>query len=152
MDALGRVLVQNRPGQGWASATEPWSRRRRWARPRRMETSAKATRKRPRRRRAGPHAGTTVRLPRQMRERIDRWQREHGAKTRSDAVYRLLKQALGTDPGRRISRKFAAKASDLAGRVLDRMTDPSATTEEQAKRKRRLIKGPRELRTTGRKF
>ena len=86
-----------------------------------------------------------------MREQIDRWQREHGATTRSDAICRLLRQALGTDPGRRISRKFAAKASDLAGQVIDRLTDPSATTEEQATRKRRLIKGPREFRTTGRK-
>jgi hypothetical protein len=115
-----------------------------------METSAKAPRKR--RRRAGLDAVITVRLPGKMRKQIDRWQREHGARTRSDAMYRLLKQALGTDPGRRISRKFAAKASDLAGRVIDRLTDPSATTEEQAKRKRRLIRGPRELRATGRKF
>jgi hypothetical protein len=87
-----------------------------------------------------------------MRQQIDRWQREHGVKTRSDAICRLLKQALGADPGRRISRKFAAKASDLAGQVIDRLTDPSATTEEQANRKRRLIKGPRGFRPPGRTF
>jgi hypothetical protein len=58
-----------------------------------------------------------------------------------------LAQALGTDPGRQISRKFAAKASDLAGQAIDRLADPSATKEEQAKRKGRLIEGPRELRT-----
>jgi Arc/MetJ-type ribon-helix-helix transcriptional regulator len=114
-----------------------------------METSAKTARKP--RRGAGPDAVTTVRLPETLRKQIDRWRREHGAKTRSDAICRLLKQALGTDPGRRISRKFAAQASDLAGRAIDRLTDPSATTEEQAKRKRRLIEGPREFRAAGRK-
>jgi hypothetical protein len=38
----------------------------------------------------------------------------------------------------------------LAGQALDRLADQSVTSTEQAKRKRRLIKGPRELRATGR--
>jgi hypothetical protein len=94
---------------------------------------------------------TAVRLPRTTWEQIDLWRREHGAKTRSEAVRVLLQQALATDPGRPVSREFAAKASDLAGQAIDRLADPSATTEEQAKRKRRLIKGPQEFRPERRK-
>lgn len=115
-----------------------------------METSATVARKRPRDRRAGRDALTTIKLPRTVWGQIDRWRREHGAKTRSEAIQRLLEQALGTDPGQRTSRKLVAKASDLAGRVIDRLADRSATGEEQAKRKRRLIKGPREFRTARR--
>lgn len=116
-----------------------------------METSATATRKRPGSRRAGPNAvAATVRLPRHMWGQIDRWRRQHGAKTRSEAIQRLLEQALETDRELRTSRKLAAKASDLAGRAIDRLADRSATREEQAKRKRRLIKGPREFRTARR--
>src|SRR5690348_398259 len=104
-----------------------------------MKASAKSARKNHRRQRAARDVDTTVRLPRKMRERIDRWGHAHGAKTRSEAIHRLLQQALGGDPKRRISRKFAAKASDLAGGVIDRLADRSATRAEQAKRKRRLI-------------
>jgi metal-responsive CopG/Arc/MetJ family transcriptional regulator len=96
--------------------------------------------------RADPDPVTAVRLPRNVLGKIDRWRREHGVKTRSEAIQRLLEQALGSDPERRRSRKAAAKASELAGREIDRLADPSATTEEQAERKRRLIKGPQEFR------
>jgi metal-responsive CopG/Arc/MetJ family transcriptional regulator len=92
-----------------------------------------------------------VKLPRGVLGQIDRWRRRHGAETRSEAIRRLVERALRTDPGRRrMTRKFAATASELAARVIDRLADQSATSEEQAKRKRRLIKGPRELRTTRR--
>ena len=135
--------VRAEPG---CRATQPWSGRRMVVNYV-METSTTGTRKSPRRRRAGRDAVTTVRLPRNMWGQIDRWQLEHGARTRSEAIQRLLEQALGNDPGRRMSRKLAAKASDLAGRVIDRLADRSATGKEQAKRKRRLVKGPREFRT-----
>lgn len=108
------------------------------------------TRKPPSRHRAGREARTTVRLPTDLWVQIDQWRREHGVRTRSDAIQRLLEQALGTDSGRRISRKFARKASDLAARAIDRLADQSVTRDEQAKRKQRLIKGPRELRTARR--
>jgi hypothetical protein len=54
---------------------------------------------------------------------------------------------LGTDPARQTTHEAAAKASELAGRAIDRLMDPSVAAEEQAKRKRRLIKGPREFRS-----
>ena len=38
------------------------------------------------------------------------------------------------------------KAAKIAGREIDRLGDQTATREERARRKRRLIKGPREFR------
>jgi hypothetical protein len=115
-----------------------------------MKTTATTTRKRPRRRRAAGGAVIAVSLPRSVLGRVDRWRRKHGAKTRAEAIERLVELALRADRGRRVTRKFAAKASELAGRVIDGLADRSATSLEQAQRKRRLIKGPRELRTTRR--
>ena len=40
----------------------------------------------------------------------------------------------------------AAKAQAMAGQEIDRLSDPSATEEERQRRKRRLLKGPKELR------
>ena len=53
---------------------------------------------------------------------VARWDDDGGAAKASHRTSRSPTGALGTDPGRRTSRKFAAKASDLAGRMLDRMT------------------------------
>ena len=38
------------------------------------------------------------------------------------------------------------KASELAGDVIDQNADPSASSEEKASRKRRLLNGPKEFR------
>jgi hypothetical protein len=38
------------------------------------------------------------------------------------------------------------KAAEMASREIDRLGDQTATREERARRKRRLIKGPREFR------
>jgi hypothetical protein len=38
------------------------------------------------------------------------------------------------------------KAAKMAGREIDRLGDQTATREERARRKRQLIKGPREFR------
>lgn len=48
---------------------------------------------------------------------------------------------LGT--ARRAGRR---KAAEMAGRQIDRMDDQTASGKERARRKRRLIKGPQELR------
>ena len=42
--------------------------------------------------------------------------------------------------------KKAAKALEMAGQEIDRLSDPSATDEERQRRKRRLLKGPKEFR------
>ena len=40
----------------------------------------------------------------------------------------------------------AAKARAMAGQEIDRLSDPSATDEERQRRKRQLLKGPKEFR------
>jgi hypothetical protein len=40
----------------------------------------------------------------------------------------------------------AEKARAMAGQEIDRLSDPSATEEERQRRKRRLLKGPKEFR------
>ena len=48
---------------------------------------------------------------------------------------------------RSTSRRDAKrKAAKMAGREIDRLGDQTATREERARRKRRLVKGPREFR------
>ena len=42
--------------------------------------------------------------------------------------------------------KAASKASDMAGKQIDKLGDASATNEERQSRKRRLLKGPKEFR------
>ena len=45
-----------------------------------------------------------------------------------------------------VRTKRAAKALEMAGQEIDRLSDPSATDEERQRRKRRLLKGPKECR------
>jgi phage terminase large subunit GpA-like protein len=42
--------------------------------------------------------------------------------------------------------KKAAKASEMAARQIDRLVDPSAPDEERQRRKRKLLRGPKEFR------
>jgi hypothetical protein len=42
--------------------------------------------------------------------------------------------------------KARGKVADLAGEIIDRHADRSATSEERESRKRRLLKGPKEFR------
>ena len=49
------------------------------------------------------------------------------------------------DQGAQVRTK-AVKASEMAGREIDLLGDPSATDEERELRKQRLIKGPQEFR------
>ena len=115
-----------------------------------MKRTVSVARKKAHHRHTAGDALIAVTLAKNLLRQIDRWRRGHGAKTRSEAIRRLLEQALGTDPERRVTRKFATAASELAGREIDRLADQSATSEEQAERKRRLIQGPQDLRTARR--
>jgi hypothetical protein len=45
-----------------------------------------------------------------------------------------------------VRTKKGAKASEMASQEIDRLIDPSAPDEERQRRKRRLIKGPKEFR------
>ena len=57
-----------------------------------------------------------------------------------------MSEAESIDQGIELRPKEAAKASEMAGKEIDRVGDPLATDEERQLRKQRLIKGPQEFR------
>jgi hypothetical protein len=59
---------------------------------------------------------------------------------------RLLERALASESQDDLGAAEAQKASELADRTADRLVDKSIPVEEQERRKRALIKGPREFR------
>jgi hypothetical protein len=89
-----------------------------------------------------------VRIQPKLMQGLDRWIADHRPRpSRPEAIRRLLEQALAaaapSGPAKAGSRR---KAADLAGQAIDSLGDQTATVEERAHRKRRLIKGPREFR------
>jgi hypothetical protein len=90
---------------------------------------------------------SAIRLSPGLIATIDKWAVRNDVSSRSEAIRRLVEVGLAeTPPVKRRSRKAASKASDMAGRQIDKIGDPSATDEERQLRKRRLLKGPREFR------
>jgi metal-responsive CopG/Arc/MetJ family transcriptional regulator len=79
---------------------------------------------------------------------VDKWAKRHKSPSRSAAIRQLLEQALGqAAPRGRRDQVSTAKASSLARREIERVTKDDVTpAEEQERRKRRLLKGPREFR------
>jgi hypothetical protein len=79
---------------------------------------------------------------------IEKWRaRQKPIPNASEAIRRLVEMALATaGPAPKRSKKAAAKAAGMAGKMIDQLADKSASPEEQAKRKRRLMKGPPEFR------
>jgi hypothetical protein len=67
--------------------------------------------------------------------------------TLSQAIRQLVDLGLSVRAhSKQTSRTRANKANAMAANQLDRLADPSATAEEQATRKRRLLGGPEEFR------
>ena len=104
------------------------------------------------RKKAGrPATGTEplygVRMSDDLIGRIQKWGRENSA-TRSEAIRRLVELGLGSGakPAARRSEKNTAKAKELAAKTINSLADPAAPAEDQASRKRRLLKGPEEFR------
>lgn len=89
-----------------------------------------------------------VRLLSEPLARIDAWaahQVDHP--NRPEAIRRLLELALNqATPRGRLSEESRAEASAMASKTIDRLTDTSASTKEQERRRGRLIKGPLEFR------
>jgi hypothetical protein len=100
------------------------------------------------RRATGQDPVTAIRLSDGLRARVDAWAaKQEGEPKRSEAIRRLVEIGLESAPmGRRTSKKTADTAASLAGEMVDYLADPSATDEQRAKRKRRLLKGPPEFR------
>ena len=91
-----------------------------------------------------------IRLPPDLVDQIDDWGAERGM-TRSESLRRWVENGvnerwkpLKQKPPLRAQTR--AQAAALAAEIIDRHTDQSAAPEEQASRKRRLLKGPKEFR------
>jgi hypothetical protein len=83
-----------------------------------------------------------------MIEAIENWRaRQSPVPNTSEAIRQLVEIGLASaPPAAREGKETPAKASELAGEMIDWLRDTSVPAEEQAQRKRRLIKGPSEFR------
>jgi ribbon-helix-helix CopG family protein len=90
---------------------------------------------------------SAIRLSHELTAAVDKWAAKTGAPSRSEAIRRLIEEALAASrPIRQRAKKSAKEARDMAMRVLEGLTDKSLPAEEQERRKRRLTKGPQEFR------
>jgi hypothetical protein len=90
-----------------------------------------------------------VRVQPDLMKDLDEWRSsQDDSPSRPEAIRRLLQTAFGGTPrsGGRGSKGTSHKASEMAGSTIDHLGDKSASASEQAKRKRRLVKGPSEFR------
>jgi Arc/MetJ-type ribon-helix-helix transcriptional regulator len=110
---------------------------------------AKSIKVHPKKRRGRPATGkdplVSARLPQSLVDQVEQWSAAH-AGSRSEAIRRLVELGLTVKARpKQPSRARADKAKAMAANQLDQLADRSATTEEQASRKRRLLKGPEEF-------
>jgi hypothetical protein len=89
-----------------------------------------------------------VRVQPGMAKQLDDWRRlQDDLPGRPEAIRRLVGKALSAEPpSARARSKGGPEAAEMAGREIDQLGDQSATSEERASRKRRLIRGPKEFR------
>jgi len=90
----------------------------------------------------------TVVFEQRMIDDIERWRASQTSKPDMlEAIRRLVKLGLSaTCEKRPFSAKSANKASELAAHELDQLADMTATDDERAVRKNKLLKGPKGLR------
>ena len=90
---------------------------------------------------------SAVRLPAVLTTAVDKWAEDHEA-NRSEAIRRLVELGLEvkttTRPVSKSGRRLRAK--ELATTAIEKIMNPSASSEERAQRTRRLTKGPTEFR------
>jgi hypothetical protein len=94
----------------------------------------------------GVDPARTIRLSDEFVAAIDAWAEAHDL-VRSEAIRRLVELGLaGAKKFAAPSQQTRAKAKKFAAEQIDRMGNSTATAEEQASRKQRLLKGPEEFR------
>lgn len=114
-----------------------------------MKSSTKnVVRKRPGRPATGQDPVTAIRLSARLRENVDVWAaKQDDAPSRSEAIRRLVELGLTVKTKARGSDRLrAARAADQAAEAIDSLTVGAANTDEQAGRRRRLLKEPEEFR------
>ena len=85
-------------------------------------------------------------LPAELQNTVDQWAARQPYKPkRSEAIRRLIEAGLASSK-QTSGRGQAAKALRMAAREIDSLVDKNAPPEERIRRKRRLLKGPTELR------
>ena len=104
----------------------------------------------PKKRRGRPATGKdphiAARMPTPLIAEVEAWA-EANDTTRSEAIRRLVEIGLaGAKKFAAPSQQTRAKAKKFAAEQIDRMGNSTATAEEQASRKQRLLKGPEEFR------
>jgi hypothetical protein len=101
----------------------------------------------------GPGEPVLLRLHSPLLTDLDAWaSHQNDAPSRPEAIRRLVERALAAEPRDALRPTAGApKAAELAAREINQLGDPSATPEERASRKRRLISGPKEFRNIRKK-
>ena len=95
----------------------------------------------------------SFRMSDELMARLDTWSADQEDRpSRAEAIRRLVELGLTAkakwSPVRedeKPRKETKGRARELAGDTLDEMTDTTATPEDQAGRKRRLIRGPEEF-------
>ena len=90
-----------------------------------------------------------IRLDRSFLKTVDNWRRkQRDIPSRAEAIRRLAERGLASNAATppQLRKGSRRKAAEMADREIDRLGDQAVTNEERARRKRRLIKGPREFR------
>jgi hypothetical protein len=105
--------------------------------------SIKMVPKTPSRLAASPQPVSAIQLPDELTRAVDSWAADHGI-SRSKAITDLLEQALSI--ARPITKDSRTKATELAGKEIDKVINSSASAEDRQRRKRQLLKGPSEFR------
>lgn len=83
-----------------------------------------------------------------MRGSVVKWaENQPDSPSLSEAIRRLVELGLTVKlKGRQSNEAQRLRARDMAGKALDGLTDVTAHSDDQASRKRRLLKGPEEFR------
>jgi hypothetical protein len=109
-----------------------------------IKDSPKKTRGRPATGKA-PLVG--VRMTEEFQAEIKSWAKKQPDRPPlAAAIRRLVELGLTVKSKVRPRGETKQRARELAGAAVDKMTDTMASPEDQASRKRRLIKGPEEFR------
>ena len=84
-----------------------------------------------------------TRMPATLMVEVEAWATANDV-NRSDAIRRLVE--LGLMAWVKPTQVNATRAKELAANVIDNLGDGAASTDDRAKRKSRLLKGPEEFR------
>lgn len=94
----------------------------------------------------GVYPVSAVRLAPELGTAVDQWASSQSDKpTRPEAIRRLVELGLTMKPKSASSERQRVAFADLASTAIDSLTTGEPESDEKARRKRRLIKGPEEF-------